>query len=250
MTSKPNNEAQKTWLAIPADIREKLLGNVFCGQCGEVTIRDFEMYLEGNCLILKGFCSECGHSVARVIEDCRKGPETAGNKTKVDRSPKGQKKDKTPRNYIFNVWFAGRGDRCDFEGKVSRIIRIDGLKNLYTFAKVITKAFNFNFDHCFGFYDNFERYGDSKMSYELFVDVGEAPETPICKGVKSIKIRQVFKEPGDKRLFLFDYGDGWCFRVELKEIVDAERGALKPKVLQKIGKAPQQYPPCEEKEYK
>jgi hypothetical protein len=47
-------------------------------------------------------------------------------------------------------------------------------------------------------------------------------------------------------IFLFDYGDGWQFFVELKEVRRAEAWDLKPVVLESIGKAPLQYPPCED----
>jgi hypothetical protein len=101
-------------------------------------------------------------------------------------------------------------------------------------------------DHCFGFYDNFQRYHDSKKAYELFVDIGEGPYKPWFKGVKKIKICQAFTNPGEKMMFLFDYGDGWQFNVELKEIHKGEKEATKPVVLESIGKAPLQYPPCED----
>ena len=42
--------------------------------------------------------------------------------------------------------------------------------------------FDFEFDHCFGFYDNLRKYHDSKRSYELFVDIGEAPSSATVKG--------------------------------------------------------------------
>lgn len=47
-------------------------------------------------------------------------------------------------------------------------------------------------------------------------------------------------------IFLFDYGDGWQFTVELKERRNAEKWDLKPVILERIGKAPLQYPPCED----
>lgn len=146
---------------------------------------------------------------------------------------------------IFDVWISGRGGADDFKGKVLRKIQIPGTKSLYSFAKTITQAFGFYFDHCFGFYDNFERYHDSKKAYELFTDIGEDP-APGVKGVKSTKIAQVFKTPGDKMLFLFDYGDGWRFAVELKKIKPSENRDLKPAILEQTGKAPLQYPPCKD----
>jgi hypothetical protein len=150
------------------------------------------------------------------------------------------------KHYIFDIWIVGIGGVCDFKDKVLRKIQITGTKNLYNFAKVITQAFGFYFDHCFGFYDNFQRYHDSEKAYELFVDIGEEPTGHWTKGVKKTKISQVFKNPGDKMLFLFDYGDCWYFAVELKEIRNTEKRDLKPVILESIGKAPVQYPPCEE----
>ncbi|MBL7198016.1 MAG: hypothetical protein ISS47_07945, partial [Candidatus Omnitrophica bacterium] len=81
---------------------------------------------------------------------------------------------------------------------------------------------------------------------ELFVDIGEEPLLAASKGVKKVKISQAFKSPGEKLLFLFDYGDGWRFSIELQEITYIDKWNLEPVVLESIGKAPQQYPPCEE----
>ncbi len=147
--------------------------------------------------------------------------------------------------YIFDIWIWGKGGVGDFKEKVLRKIQIAGKKNLHSFAKVIVNAFGFQFDHCFGFYDNFKKYHDSKKMYELFVDIGEERSSPLTRGVKNTKISQVFKSPGDKMHFLFDYGDCWHFAVELKEIENAEKWDLKPVILESIGKAPEQYPPCE-----
>ncbi len=43
-----------------------------------------------------------------------------------------------------------------------------------------------------------------------------------------------------------DYGDEWRFTVELKEIRKAEEKESEPVILESTGKAPVQYPPCEE----
>lgn len=146
------------------------------------------------------------------------------------------------RYYIFDVWIEECGPR-EIKEKVLRRIQIAETKSLYNFAKVIVESFGFSFDHCFGFYDNFQRYHDSKKAYELFLDIGEESS---AKSVKKTRISTAFKNPGEKMLFLFDYGDGWHFTVELKEIKNAEKWDLKPVILESIGKAPEQYPPCED----
>ena len=78
------------------------------------------------------------------------------------------------------------------------------------------------------------------------IDVGEEPTRGIAKGVKKVKISQAFRHIGEKMIFLFDYGDGWQFTVELKERRNAEKWDLKPVILESIGKAPLQYLPCED----
>ena len=142
--------------------------------------------------------------------------------------------------YIFDITM------INDDNKIMRKIQIAQYKTLYSFAKFIVRSFGFDFDHCFGFYSNFDRISDSGKAYELFVDVREEPLSPKTKGVKKTKVFQVFKKPGDKMLFLFDYGDGWRFIVELKEIKNAEKWDLKPQLLESIGDAPPQYPPCKD----
>lgn len=149
--------------------------------------------------------------------------------------------------YVFDTWLCG-DKACYEDKKIIRKIQISGTKKLYNFAKVITKAFGFSFDHCFGFYDTLKDRKNCKKAFELFVDIGEEPTNSVAKGVKKTKISQAFKDVGEKMIFLFDYGDGWQFNVELKEIRDAEKGKLKPVILESIGKAPLQYPPCDEDE--
>ena len=146
--------------------------------------------------------------------------------------------------FIFDVWLERENKK-----KVVRTLQIASVKSLYNFAKVITKAFGFYFDHCFAFYEKLEDHFFKGKAFELFVDIGEEHSVPGAKGVKKVRIEQAFKSAGDKMVFLFDYGDGWQFFVELKEIKQADKWDLKPVVLQSIGKAPLQYPPLNEEHF-
>jgi hypothetical protein len=61
--------ARQRWESIPADIRQRLLSNVWCGHCSqETTIINFNGTLKGGDLLLVGKCAECHGDVARVIE--------------------------------------------------------------------------------------------------------------------------------------------------------------------------------------
>lgn len=140
------------------------------------------------------------------------------------------------KNKIFSL-------KVSFDKKIFRVIEIGGGKSLYSLAEAIVGAFDFNFDHAFGFYNNLENQYDSDEIYELFIDMDGAE--PGKKGVKKVKVCDVF-EPKKKMLFLFDYGDDWTFLVECKELSDPVAKVKYPRVAESVGKAPEQYPDCEE----
>ena len=229
-----SEQALELWQSLPADTRRMLLSNVYCGECRKaVTIVDYHAELRG-VVVLQGFCGTCGHKVARVIDDLAPAPKKKAKAT-------------APGFYIFDVWLYGDED-CTEEKKIIRRIQIPGSKSLYNFAKVITQAFGFLFDHCFGFYDDLKDIRNCKKAFEFFVDTGEAPQSESVQGVKKTKISQAFMNAGETMLFLFDYGDEWRFQVELKEIRKADKSNLKQFILESIGKAPLQYPPCKDEE--
>ena len=61
--------ARPRWESIPADIRKRLLSNVWCGQCRRgTTITNFSGTIKGRDLLLVGKCAECRGDVARVVE--------------------------------------------------------------------------------------------------------------------------------------------------------------------------------------
>ena len=232
MTEKTSNEALRIWMVLSLDVRRKILSNVWCGQCRTaVTMCDYSVTIKNGVVVLNGFCSTCGHKVARALEGC-------GSISKKMRKY-------TLEYYIFDVWLFGDENRTD-DKRIIRKIQITGTRSLYNFARVITQAFGFYFDHCFGFYDTLKDRKNCKKAFELFVDIGEEPTGGVTKGVKKTKISQAFKNVGEKMIFLFDYGDGWQFNVELKEIQNVKKWDLKPVILESIGKAPLQYPPCED----
>src|SRR3954454_9809352 len=108
---------------------------------------------------------------------------------------------------IFRVSLkARRAVRCDIE--------IGRAKNLADLAEAIVRAFDFDFDHAFGFYP--ETKGRAVMrgrpAYELFADMGERTGS---QSVRKTRIADAFAEVGHAMTFLFDYGDEWLFRVEL-----------------------------------
>jgi hypothetical protein len=127
--------------------------------------------------------------------------------------------------------------------------------SLYSFAKAIISSFDFFFDHAFGFYSDLtDRYMDSHERYELFADMGDIDDfaeregRPKAKGVRKSKVGRVFRNPGQKMLFLFDYGDEWPFFMELIGFGEKKKGKRYPRVTAMAGEAPEQYPVWDEDE--
>lgn len=134
--------------------------------------------------------------------------------------------------------------RAALDGKASiyRDVEIEPSKSLYRLAEAIVSAFGFYFDHAFGFYSG-APYGAKRKHpiYELFADMGDAD--PDVLGVKKTTIAEAFPAVGHSLLFLFDYGDGWQFRVKLKGSGTKVAKVRYPRVVASHGEAPEQYPP-------
>lgn len=131
--------------------------------------------------------------------------------------------------------------------KPYREIAIGETQSLSTLARAIVEAFGFDFDHCYGFYDNVVDIYESKEMYELFTDLGEDP-SPGAAGVERTKIARAFPRVGKTMCFLFDYGDGWHFTVTLLEKTPVDRKTRYPIVTASTGEAPEQYPPLDEED--
>lgn len=147
--------------------------------------------------------------------------------------------------FVFNVQTNGSAVSGDLKVIPYRIIAIPSGATLYKLAEAITDSFDFSFDHCFGFYDDFKNPFQSKIGFELFADIGEESKFP---GVKKTKINEAFHDTGNKLLFYFDYGDVWFFPIELIEIRDIGLNKKYPLILEKVGESPEQYPPMDEDE--
>lgn len=138
--------------------------------------------------------------------------------------------------------------RVALDGKKSiyRETEIEPSKSLYRLAEAIVKAFDFDFDHAFGFYSGLTSATLTRVDprYELFADMGEAD--PGVFSVKKTKISQAFPTIGHSLIFLFDYGDEWRFRVSLKEVGTKLPKTRYPRIVTIRGNAPPQYPDPDE----
>lgn len=135
--------------------------------------------------------------------------------------------------------------RASLTPKIYRAFEISATSSLYALAQAITRFFDFDFDHAFGFYSKLTgNIYNSPVRYELFVDMGEGEGD--ARSVKRTRIIEAFPSVGTKMQFLFDYGDEWLFRVELVERKPKEPKVRLPRLLMSAGQAPAQYPDPED----
>ena len=147
----------------------------------------------------------------------------------------------TMKTYIFKI-------HRFRDKKVVREIEVLESSNLYKLAEAIVKSYDFDFDHAFGFFSTIsEQWYKSEKKYELFTDLEDIEPTG-AESVKNTKVSEVWKNPDDKMLFLFDYGDTWLFVVELIKFGKKEAKKKYPRVVKKVGLAPEQYPEVNEDE--
>jgi Plasmid pRiA4b ORF-3-like protein len=134
----------------------------------------------------------------------------------------------------------------DGQKSIHRDIEIESSMSLYRMVEVLVKAFDFDFDHAFGFYSGLTPAKLTRVDarYELFADMGEAD--PSAFSVKKTKVSQAFPAIGHTLLFLFDYGDEWRFRVSLKETGTKQPKVRYPRVVTIRGIVPPQYPDPDE----
>ena len=129
----------------------------------------------------------------------------------------------------------------------TRTIDIKGSSSLAKLAEAIIDAYDFDFDHAFGFYDNLNNPYKSNESYTLFADMDDTDPSEDGKSVKKTKLSSAF-EAGKTLAFLFDYGDDWLFNVNCSSIGKADPDIKYPLVIASKGKAPEQYPDYDDDE--
>ena len=117
-------------------------------------------------------------------------------------------------------------------------------QTLEMLAESILDAVGFDMDHAYGFHDNLKNPYRSKEQYTLFADIGEETAKGDT-GVRTTPLAAVFR-PRKKMLFHFDYGDDWYFLVTCLKTEETKSKFRKPKILDKQGTPPEQYPDYKE----
>jgi hypothetical protein len=121
-------------------------------------------------------------------------------------------------------------------GKVWRRIAVPADANLETLANFILDSVDFDNDHLYEFVYR-DRLGATTRVVHHYGDEGPWAD--------EVRVGDLPLNPGQSMVFHFDFGDDWRFDVRLERIEPPGSKIKAPKVLEKQGKAPRQYPDAE-----
>ncbi len=135
---------------------------------------------------------------------------------------------------IITLKLEGAFGSFDEESEIwYRLIEIEESSDLEILHQAIQKSVKFDNDHLYEFFiANTSRSSEKKR----FDDENG--------GLWEYGVGELFPLPNHKKLFyLFDYGDSWYFRVTKvrKKPVPKESGASYPRIVEMVGKNPEQY---------
>lgn len=115
-----------------------------------------------------------------------------------------------------------------------RVIEIDSSSTLEALHYAIQDAVDFDDDHLYEFYISRTESSNDRISFD---DENEK--------IYDLTLEDIYPlEKGKKLFYLFDYGDEWIFKItkSSKKPHSPEKRVKYPKVIEKVGKNPEQYP--------
>lgn len=129
----------------------------------------------------------------------------------------------------------------EWEEPVWRRIELRADQTLADLHYAIQDAFEWDDDHLYAFFLSGKAWDDS-TEYGM----PEASE----RSAGAHRLEQVLPRRGKKFLYIFDFGDEWRHRITLEEIVrgGVEAGGDYPRIVERHGEAPPQYPDWDEED--
>jgi hypothetical protein len=121
---------------------------------------------------------------------------------------------------------------------VSAKVAVAGHEHLTALHDAIQQAFSWENDHLYSFWLDGQFWGDAAA--ELVIP--GAPDTD--SRTADVAVDQLRLKAGARIAYVFDYGDEWRVMLTLRERVDGGNGM--PRVAERRGTAPPQYPPLED----
>ena len=141
-----------------------------------------------------------------------------------------EQSEKYAKSYVISV---------SIETGCYRHIQIDSTCTLRDLSSVILRAFNFDDDHAHAFFMDNRAWSDVDGYYAKYVDEdGEYRHTGDYK-LADLKVGEKPLDVGKKFLYIFDFGDEWCFACKVLKVLD--ESTEETMIVRTKGEAPSQY---------
>lgn len=124
-------------------------------------------------------------------------------------------------------------------GEIWRRILISGQMTFEELSDTILSAFKFDQDDHGYRFSRINRYG-------LEISISDASSFSDEEEASEVAIGDLTLLPGENLNYLFDFGAGWEFAVHLESVNASDNTLRKPRIVEKHGKAPEQYSSREE----
>jgi hypothetical protein len=121
---------------------------------------------------------------------------------------------------------------------VSARVAVAAHQHLTALHDAIQEAFGWADDHLYSFWLDGHFWGDGAAEFVR-------PGTPDRdRPTADVPLAELGLEPGARIAYLFDYGDEWRVTLTLREQIDS--ASRTPRVIERRGTAPPQYPPLQD----
>ncbi len=150
---------------------------------------------------------------------------------------------KTSKLYTLEVYLIEGPISIEFDGEtISRTIQIRGDQTLENLHSIIYKAFDRFDEHLYEFLLG-EGPDDRSAIYSLPMDMEiTGLEEEMAGDVRTTTIDSLGLEVDRAFGYRFDFGDDWLHQIDVKSIEDSPGKEKFPKIIDKVGKTPPQYP--------
>ncbi len=168
-------------------------------------------------------------------------------KKKNQASDEGAKGKDSYKLYTLVVYVVGGPVGGEFEGQtISRIIQIRGDQTLEKLHKAIFKAFDRFDQHLYEFIFSVGP-DDRTVTYSLPIyEAIPEFEEEMAGDVRTTTIDSLGLEVDRVFGYRFDFGDNWMHQIEVTAIEEIPGKGRYPKIIEKVGKSPPQYPDPDE----
>lgn len=128
--------------------------------------------------------------------------------------------------------FTFKVELLSWDKPVWRRIELGHSHTLHDLHSAILESVKFDDDHLYSFFMDNEPYSNNCYASD------REPDKP---SASKADLGGLGLEPGNRMLYIFDYGDDWNFSVLLESIDAKASPPAKPRVVESFGKAPKQY---------